>query len=106
MRWKESSVMEERLRFVARLLEGEPMSEVCRDFGVSRKTGYKLLNRYREEGPPALCDQRVTMTKANAGGCFLPLRWLRTRTFPGELRQVFLRFRLQHHPYDSAERAI
>ena len=57
MPWKESSVMEERLRFVARLLEGEPMSEVCRDFGVSRKTGYKLLNRYREEGPLALCDR-------------------------------------------------
>ena len=57
MPWQESSVMEERLRFVARPLEGEPMSEVCRDFGVSRKTGYKLLNRYREEGPLALCDR-------------------------------------------------
>ena len=57
MPWKESSVMEERLRFVARLLDGEPMTEVCRAFGVSRKTGYKLLNRYREEGPLALCDR-------------------------------------------------
>ncbi len=57
MPWKESSVMEERLRFVARLLEGEAMSDVCRQFGVSRKTGYKLLNRYREEGPLALCDR-------------------------------------------------
>jgi len=57
MPWKESSVMEERLRFIARLLEGEPMSDVCRAFGVSRKTGYKLLNRYREEGPIALCDR-------------------------------------------------
>ena len=49
--------MDERLRFVARVLEGEPMSEVCREFGVSRKTGYKLVNRYREEGPLALCDR-------------------------------------------------
>jgi transposase InsO family protein len=57
MPWKESSVMEERLRFVARLLEGEPMSDVCREFGISRKTGYKLLNRYREDGPVALCDR-------------------------------------------------
>jgi transposase-like protein len=32
-------VTEECLRFVARLLEGEGMSEVCRDFGISRKTG-------------------------------------------------------------------
>jgi hypothetical protein len=39
MPWKESSVMEERLRFVARLLDGEPMTDVCREFGISRKTG-------------------------------------------------------------------
>jgi len=39
MPWRETSVMEERLRSVARLVEGEGMSEVCRDFGISRKTG-------------------------------------------------------------------
>jgi len=49
--------MEERLRFVARLLEGEGMSEVCRDFGISRKTGYKIFNRYRQEGLEALTDR-------------------------------------------------
>ncbi len=49
MPWKESSVMEERLRFVARLLEGEPMSELCREFGISRKTGYKIFVRYKEQ---------------------------------------------------------
>jgi hypothetical protein len=37
--------MEEGLRFVARLLEGEGMSEVCRAFEISRKTGYKIFNR-------------------------------------------------------------
>jgi transposase len=42
MPWKESSVMEERLHFVARLLEGEPMSDVARAFGISRKTGYSF----------------------------------------------------------------
>ena len=57
MPWKESSVMEERLRFVARLLEGECMSETCRVFGISRKTGYKIYNRYLEEGAEALCDR-------------------------------------------------
>jgi transposase-like protein len=35
--------MDERLRFVAQLLDGEPMTEVCRTFGISRKTGYKSL---------------------------------------------------------------
>ena len=57
MPWKESSVMEERLRFVARLLEGEAMTDVCRDFGISRKTGYKVFDRYREHGLAALTDR-------------------------------------------------
>ena len=57
MPWKESSVMDERLRFVARLLDGEPMTQVCRDFGISRKTGYKIFGRYKEHGLEALCDR-------------------------------------------------
>jgi transposase len=47
--------MEERLRFVARLLDGEGMSDVCRSFGISRKTGYKIFDRYKEHGLEALC---------------------------------------------------
>jgi transposase len=54
MPWKESSVMEEHLRFVARLLDGESMSHMCRQFGISRKTGYKIYNRYKEHGLEAL----------------------------------------------------
>ncbi len=57
MPWKECSVMDERLRFVARLLEGEAMSDVCREFGVSRKTGYKIFDRYKQQGPVALADR-------------------------------------------------
>jgi transposase InsO family protein len=57
MPWKASSVMEERLRFVARLLDGEAMTDVCRDFGVSRKTGYKIFDRYKEHGLEALSDR-------------------------------------------------
>jgi transposase-like protein len=57
MPWKVSSVMEERLRFVARLLEGEAMSNVCREFGISRKTGYKIFCRYKEHGLEALSDR-------------------------------------------------
>ena len=57
MPWKASSVMEERLRFVARLLDGEAMTEVCRDFGISRKTGYKVFDRYKEHGLEALSDR-------------------------------------------------
>jgi transposase InsO family protein len=49
--------MEERLRFVARLLDGEGMSDLCREFGISRKTGYKIFNRYKDEGLEALTDR-------------------------------------------------
>ena len=42
--------MDERLKFVARLLDGEQMSALCREFGISRKTGYKIYNRYKETG--------------------------------------------------------
>ncbi len=49
--------MEERLRFVARLLDGEGMSDVCRSFGISRKTGYKIWGRYQQEGLEALTDR-------------------------------------------------
>src|ERR1700758_5616684 len=57
MPWKASSVMEERLRFVARLLDGEAMTEGCREFGISRKTGYKIFDRYKEHGLEALSDR-------------------------------------------------
>ncbi len=57
MPWKVCSAMEERLRFIARLLDGEAMTDVCREFGISRKTGYKILNRYKDEGSTALSDR-------------------------------------------------
>ena len=39
------------------MLDGEPMTEVCRDFGISRKTGYKIFDRYKEHGLEALSDR-------------------------------------------------
>jgi Homeodomain-like domain len=35
---------------VARLLDGEGMSEVSRDFGISRKTGCNIFSRYKDQG--------------------------------------------------------
>jgi transposase InsO family protein len=49
--------MDERLQFVARRLAGEPMVELCREFGISRKTGYKIFDRYQESGLEALTDR-------------------------------------------------
>ena len=57
MPWKERSVMDERIRFVIRQKEGESMASLCREFGISRKTGYKILDRYEECGWEGLTDR-------------------------------------------------
>ena len=57
MPWKECHVMDERLRFVARLLEGEKMAPLCAAFGISRKTGYKIFERYQDCGLGAFTDR-------------------------------------------------
>jgi putative transposase len=57
MPWKECHVMDERLRFVARLLEGEKMAPLCAEFGISRKTGYKIFDRYKDNGVTAFNDR-------------------------------------------------
>jgi transposase len=49
--------MEERFRVVNRLTDGESKSDVCREFGISLKTGYKIYSRYREHGLFALTDR-------------------------------------------------
>ena len=40
MHWNECKPIDERLRFIARLLEGEKMAPVCREFGISRVAEY------------------------------------------------------------------
>jgi len=57
MPWKECKPMDERLKFVARLLDGEKMSPLCREFGISRPTGYKIFNRYKDCGLDGLQDR-------------------------------------------------
>src|SRR5205085_1095506 len=57
MPWRECYKMDERLRFVARLLEGEKMAVLCREFDISRKTGYKIFQRYKDLGLEGLTDR-------------------------------------------------
>src|SRR5262245_19555383 len=57
MPWKECHVMDERVRFVARLLDGEKMAALCEEFGISRKTGYKIYTRYKTTGVRGLSDR-------------------------------------------------
>ena len=49
--------MSEKLRFIARLLDGEKMASLCREFQISRKTGYKIWTRYQSSGLEALSDR-------------------------------------------------
>jgi putative transposase len=49
--------MDERLQFVAPRLAGEPMAELCREFRISRKTGYKIFDRYQQCGVQGLTDR-------------------------------------------------
>ena len=57
MPWKECNHMDEKLRFIAKLLDGETMTAVCKEFGISRKTGYKIYNRYKEVGLEGLQER-------------------------------------------------
>ncbi|EMY67805.1 homeodomain-like domain protein [Leptospira vanthielii serovar Holland str. Waz Holland = ATCC 700522] len=51
MPWKETKVIEERIKFIAAVKSGQwCFADLCRDFNISRKTGYKYLKNYESEG--------------------------------------------------------
>jgi transposase InsO family protein len=55
--WRETGIMDERLKFVVECLRNEEtMTALCERFGISRKTGYKWLDRYRVLGAQGLHD--------------------------------------------------
>jgi putative transposase len=58
MPWKATCQMDERMQFIARVLAGEDeMTALCREYGVSRKTGYKWLGRYIADGAAGLAER-------------------------------------------------
>ena len=57
MPWKRTCHVNERMDFIYRLQQGERMTDLCAEFGISRKTGYKLKKRFDKRGPLALFDQ-------------------------------------------------
>ncbi len=105
--------MDERLRFVARLLEGEKMAPLCVEFGISRKTGYKIFDRYKDRGLAALTDRsRRPFRQANRLPVPIEAMFVRLkREYPGwgapkipeKLRQ---RSPLPHLPAISTVQAI
>ena len=62
MPWEGTTVNDQRAKFVLeynrRVRTGETtMSALCAEYGVSRKTGYKMVGRYEEGGWPGLSDR-------------------------------------------------
>lgn len=63
MPWKETKALKERTKFILAWENGElSMAELCRDFGISRQTGYKWVRRYREMG----CDLNALHDRSRA----------------------------------------
>jgi hypothetical protein len=58
--WKETLVVDERIRFIAAVQEDPRgnLSRLCERLGISRAKGYKWLQRYLEHGPEGLLDRK------------------------------------------------
>src|SRR6267154_2565425 len=113
MPWKECHIMDERLRFVARLLEGEKMAPLCAEFGISRKTGYKIFDRYKDCGVAAFTDRsRRPYRQANRLPAPLEAVIVRLkREYPGwgapKIREKLRRqFTVPHLPAISTVHAV
>jgi len=65
MPWRESSVVDERMEFIVAYTSGlYTVTELGDQFGISRKTAYKYLKRYRREGLPGLMDRSRRPTRS------------------------------------------
>jgi transposase InsO family protein len=113
MSWKQCNIMDQRLKFVAKLLDGEKMTRLCHEFGISRKTGYKIYNRYKDCGIEGLNDKnRRPYRHANQ----LPFQVERSilqikKEFPNfgapKIREKLIRqFDLKHIPAKSTVHAV
>jgi putative transposase len=60
MPWKECAVVDQKVKFIARLLDGEKMAPLCREFNIARKTGYQIWEKYRRFGQEAFLEQKRT----------------------------------------------
>jgi transposase InsO family protein len=102
MPWQECDVVDQRTEFVLRVIQGpERFGDVCRAYGISRKTGYKWKERFLSEGLPGLGDasrrpktsptelsesmvcQIVKLKHAHPGWGPRKLRAVLARTLPG-----------------------
>lgn len=83
MPWKEKSPMDLRKEFIQRLAAGERLTELCVEYGISRKTGSKYKKRHEQLGARGLADQ-------SRAPKFIPHKT------PPEVEQVIIAERLKH----------
>jgi len=57
MPWKESRKMNQRIEFAMKALTADNFGELCREYGISRKTGYKWRERFVAEGIGGMHEQ-------------------------------------------------
>ncbi len=96
MPWNASSPVDQRVQFIAAVSgdNDEPFSAVCRRFGISRKTGYKWVERYNLGGPEQLHDRvsaprrHPKATPVDVVARVLELRKAHPRWGPRKLREV------------------
>jgi putative transposase len=94
MGWKETCAMEERMKFIHEWQRAEEWSfaELCRRYGVSRRTGYKWLDRYETEGIGGLTDRTTAVhehpnqVKQNVADALIEARQKHSRWGPKKLR--------------------
>ena len=58
MPWKDTNIMELRIQFITDWLKRtHTVSDLCALYGISRKSGYKWIERYQHEGPDWVLDR-------------------------------------------------
>ncbi len=81
MPWKETFPVDERLRFISLVNESdETFESLCKQFGISRKTGYRWVDRYEKLGPSGLEERgpvALTFPHATPGSVVTALLELR-----------------------------
>lgn len=84
MPWNETTAMDQKVQFIRDWnRERHTVSELCAVYGISRKTGYKWIKRYIEQGPDGLLERSSEA------------RWIHNKT-PIEVEQALLAIRLKH----------
>ena len=73
MPWSQTTPMDQRTQFIADHLRGtRSVTELCDEYGITRKTGYKWIERYMRRGPAGLEDRsrrpRVSPNATDPGG--------------------------------------